>query len=329
MNVSRRTRTTVAAALALSFLGSAARAEAPSAHAVEEARQHFARGVELYKEGDYRATLLELRRAYSLAPNPRILFNIGQTLMMLQQYAAARDAFRTYLEQSGSSLPAARRTQVEEELKKLEARVGKLDLHVNVAGAEVTIDDEVVGTTPLPAPLDVSAGRRKVVVTSARGSVTRYIDVTGTEVVSVDLTIVEPSSAPVAVPVNLPSRPAPTASTSAPSPAERPHASAAPWISLGVTAIFAGGAVASGIFALDAKRDLDDRARTRDVDHDAIDSARDRARLFTIGTDALGACAIVAAGVTTYLFIKSSSSSSEPRVGLGVAPGRVALSGQF
>jgi hypothetical protein len=311
---------------------SIAHAENPSAPAtaaaVDEARRHFVRGVDLFKEGDHRGALIEFRRAQSLAPNFRVLFNIGQTLMMLQEYAGARDAFRGYLDKGSVSIPAPRRAAVEEEVKRLEARIGQVEIRVNVPGAEITIDDEVVGVAPLGGPLQVSAGRRKVTVSSAgTQSVTRYVDVVGADQTVVEVTLIEaihaPAVAPAPIPLVIGDEP------SVPSRARERNEgrpSSAPWIAAGATGILTAGAVVSGILALRAKSDLDKHVASPGAEIADIDSARNRARTFSIGTDVLGACAVVAAGVTGYLFFTTRRSSG---VAVAVSPGRVGLSGSF
>src|SRR5262249_23789803 len=47
------------------------------ASAMDEARAHYSKGVQLYNEGSYDAALVELERANKLAPSYRILYSIG------------------------------------------------------------------------------------------------------------------------------------------------------------------------------------------------------------------------------------------------------------
>jgi hypothetical protein len=308
------------------------RPEAPSAAAVAEARRHFARGVDLYKEGDYRGTLIELRRAEALAPNYRVLFNIGQTLMVLQQYAEARDAYRSYLEKGGAAVPPQRRGVVEEELKRLEARIGRVEVRVNVAGAEITIDDEVIGTAPLAAARELSAGRRKITV-SAPGHIpiTRYVDVLGDDRAVVDFTLeasFSPSTAPVPSPVVAGSLGSTSPARSPSTREARVSPSATPWIALGATGLLTAGAVVSGVLALRAKGDLDDRIGAPSANAADIDATRSRARTYSIGADILGVSAVVGAGITGYLFITRRSSATGA-VGVGVSPTGASLSGTF
>jgi len=71
-----------------------------AAHAdakLDEAKQHLAAATQLYDENNFRGALVELQRAYELAPSYKILFNIGQVEMELQDYAAALQAYSRYL----------------------------------------------------------------------------------------------------------------------------------------------------------------------------------------------------------------------------------------
>src|SRR5271163_3770938 len=88
---SRRIAAILALALVSAPLPSAAQGNgAPSgADAVAQARQHFTRGVRLYEEDDFRTALIEFNRAYEIAPNWQVLYNIGQAYYQLRDYANA------------------------------------------------------------------------------------------------------------------------------------------------------------------------------------------------------------------------------------------------
>lgn len=43
----------------------------------DEAEAHYRRGTQLYEEGDYESAAEELRKAYSLAPAPMLLYNVS------------------------------------------------------------------------------------------------------------------------------------------------------------------------------------------------------------------------------------------------------------
>src|SRR6187431_3178059 len=120
-----------------------------------EARERYESAVKLYEEGAYDAALVELNRASELRPSYKLYYNIGQVRFAMHDYAAAMDAYRQYLSKGGEQIPPARRDQIQKELNTLVQRVAKLVIETDVPGAEVLIDDVVVGRTPLSAPVIV------------------------------------------------------------------------------------------------------------------------------------------------------------------------------
>ncbi len=94
----------LASLLAAATAGSPATAAAPpSGDAVSAARDHFQRGVELFREGDFAAALVEFRRTDELAPTYKLSYNIGQACFELRDYACALSAFRRYLKGGGDA----------------------------------------------------------------------------------------------------------------------------------------------------------------------------------------------------------------------------------
>src|SRR3954469_12191733 len=126
--------------------------------AQREANVHFQRAVQLYSEADYRAALVEFKRAYELAPNVTVLYNLGETYYQLQNYAEALTTFERFLAEGGT----AHKQEVENAVTVLKTRVGKLDITTSSPGWEISVDDEVVGKTPLAKPVAVSIGRRRL-----------------------------------------------------------------------------------------------------------------------------------------------------------------------
>ena len=106
-----------------------------------KASLHFQRGVELFQEGAYRAALVEFERAYDIAPDYRLLYNIGQAKLQLQDYLGASQSYESYLVQGGTEISQARRQAITKALERLRKRVGHLAVTANRTGAEVLIDD--------------------------------------------------------------------------------------------------------------------------------------------------------------------------------------------
>jgi tetratricopeptide (TPR) repeat protein len=276
-----------------------------SSASVEKGRAHFQRGVELFREGDYRAALVEFKRSYESAPSYRILYNIGQTSFELQDYANALRAFERYLAEGGADVPANRRTIVEGEIRKLQGRVARVDVEVNVAGAQITVDDAPVGTSPLSEPVLVSAGVRRIAALKPPlVAALRSVELAGGDRTKIVLKLEDP-------PQTNPDRPEPSGPTALnpitgapqdPCPNRTPS-----WISLGVTGALGAGAAVTGLLALQANSKLqDDLDQTYPGDQNIIDDSRSNLRTWSYVADGLTVATIIAAGVTVYLGFRTA-----------------------
>jgi hypothetical protein len=309
----------------------------PPASAQEEAGSRFRRGVELFKEADFRAALIEFRRAHELAPNYRVLYNIGQCHLELQDYAGALRAYQGYLEGGGKEVPSARRSSVEATIARLQTRVAQVDLKVNVPGAEVRVDDELLGTSPFTSPVLVSAGRRRFVAEkSGMPTAVKTLDVAGGDHIVVSLTLQEPpKNAPPPVVVMAPPSKERELAPPPPIVVKEESNSSAIWIGWIATGVVAAGAVTTGVLALDAKKELDAQMAQYPGDQKAIDDASKRVKTMSIVTDSLAAAAIIGAGVSLYFTLSSGSSSSSSSgqargtTRVGVGPSRLLLEGTF
>jgi hypothetical protein len=289
----------------------------------EEAKSHFLRGVELFHESDFRAALIEFQRAYDAAPNYKVLYNLGQTAQELQDYAGALKAFKGYLDGGGREIPAARRTQVEADLKRLESRVARVEIAVNVEGADVTVDDVSVGRSPLPQAVLVGAGRRKIAATKAGlSTASRVVDVAGGDKPKVSLELVEQTPQVITVTTQpdgtqtqkiTPLQPQVTVRTTT-------GPSTAFWIGVTTTAVLAVGTGVLGGLALGAKSTFDSRVAQVGVTTQAVDDARNQTRGFALATDIVGGVAIVSA-ITTIVLAFTTHSTHVVREGVRVVPG--------
>src|SRR5262249_26457730 len=142
----------------------------------KDATLHFRRGVALYSEADYRGALAEFKRAYEIAPNASVLYNVGETYYQLQNYAAALAVFERYLNEAGTNAP--HRREVEQTLQTRRTRAGTVRITTNVPDCEITVDDDRVGKTPFEAPVVASVGRRKITAMhTGRAPETRFVEV--------------------------------------------------------------------------------------------------------------------------------------------------------
>jgi tetratricopeptide (TPR) repeat protein len=280
-----------------SFAALAAPPEPPSDAAVAEASQHFTKGVQLFKEWSFDAALAEFRRAYALAPSYRVLYNIAQVNYETHNYVEALKGFRQYLSEGGSDVPKDRQTQVEADIRKLEGRVGYLEVTSNIAGAQVSVDEVPVGTLPIRAPILVNPGVRRVSASKAGYAMTaRNVTIAGGDHAQLQLDLNEITQVRV------------VHETKEVRPPDRPRT--AMWVSLAATGAL--GAT-SGVFALlahSAKKDFENELATYPTTKEQIDDARSKASLYGGLADGFAIGAIVAGGATLFFALSGGSSSS-------------------
>jgi hypothetical protein len=301
--LARAARCLLAAVLASGILGAAAPAWAQAGakpaekDASGEASERFRAGVDFYKSGDFTAALVEFKRAYELAPNYRVLFNLGQTSQELNDYASALRAFEQYLAEGGKEVDAKRKKEVEGWIASLKKKVGRVRFEASVDGAELSVDDTPVGTSPLEDVVLVNAGRRKFGATAGGHTPSsRVVEIAGGDEPTVLLELV-PIEAPktVIVPVD---RPGPTETRIV----ER-SSSPAPWVALSITAAAAIGTGVFGGLALAAGSERDDELATFPGDAAAVSDAADRTATFALATDVLAGITIAGAVTTVVLFV--------------------------
>ncbi len=284
-----------------------------SDNASRDAAKHFQRGVDLYNEGDFRGALVEFKKAYSIWPRANVLYDIGQTEYQLLDYASALKTMERYLAETGANAP--HRQEVEASVEVLRGRVGRVVL-TSDPSCDVTIDEQPAGTTPLDTPILVSVGPHRLAVNCAGPrTAQKRIEVAGGESLRVELRPPPAPAAAVRMAMNGPAR------ESKPSKPGRPFVTG--WI---VTGVLVGTTAALGITTLVEESRLNAMRASYPVA--AGDLSRQQALTtgLAITSDVLGAAALVAAGVSTYLTIKYER---EKHVRIGATAGGVQVAGTF
>jgi hypothetical protein len=265
--------------------------------------------------------VIEFERTYELVPDYRVLYNIGQVRIQLGEYARARKALERYLKEGVGQLKPDREAAVHADLEMLENRTATLRITCAESGADVLVDGEAVGTTPLPEPVLMNAGehnielrklgfRSQVVRRTLAGSDASEIEV---ELVPVPVAAPAAALAPVDAPVTR-------------------RSTTAQWIGWSATGGLAVGAIVTGVLGNRAADDLKAARDQKDVSSSSLRSDSNKAKMLLITSDALAAAAVVAGGVSLYLTLRSPSreqSASATRVGLNVSAGGLRLVGSY
>jgi PEGA domain len=287
---------------------------------VDEAKKHSQRSRELYEDGDMAGALNELSRSYAIIPNYKLLYNMGQIQAQQLNHAGALKSFQDFLKEGGVEIPEARRLEVQKEIEKLRTRVGQIEIVVNVSGAEISVDEVVVGVSPLAFPVVVNGGKRKVSVSLQNHfPQSKIVDVLGLETAKVQLELqsiatVAPEKQPVSVIEDA-----------------KPKTPAFPiWIPWAATGALAVGTVVSGIVTLGAQTKQKQLIETFGISADQQSAAQAATRTGALVTDILGA-ATIAAGIGSLIYTVTRGSDAAPQTitSLGIDGNGIVVTGAF
>lgn len=275
--------------------------------ATHDAARHFQRAVALYGEADYRAALVEFKRAYAIAPNAAVLYNVGETQYQLQDYAGALTTFERYLAESAPN--DAHRAEVENNVEILRARVGHVSIVTIPSGADVSVDDQSAGHTPIDKPILVSIGHRKITASmQGRPAVIRYVDVATDDNITLTLQMPDAGGGTTATPKH------DTDATSAAhtTPGDGSHTlQTVGWIATGGLAI---GAITTGIVAAHESSVLQADRNSYPTSSATLERDAHSTTTYSIIADSLTAGAVLVGGIT-LVSVLSGGSSSAPRRG--------------
>lgn len=134
----------------------------PAPEQIKVARKRFQEGVAAADARNYEAARVAFQQAYALKPHPSVLRNLGQAELKTGHYLDAARHLSTFIRDTTFGTTAERES-AKKSLAEAETKIGKLLLEVDVAGAEVAVDGELSGRSPLGAdPIYVEPGQRVV-----------------------------------------------------------------------------------------------------------------------------------------------------------------------
>jgi hypothetical protein len=133
----------------------------------EAMRGDWEQGLTLSKEGKFELARVKFMQVYDQSKNPRVLFNAGVMEKNLGRFAAAIELWERELTEGKGRISADEESQIKENIAGLKKWVMNITLDVTQPQAEVFVDGEKVGVTPLPKPIAVAIGTHNIRVTKA------------------------------------------------------------------------------------------------------------------------------------------------------------------
>jgi hypothetical protein len=157
---------------------SAAYGEPESRTAAEvQSEDWIARGIALRRTGDDAGALTLFERAYALDPSSRAEAQIALAHQALGHWLEAESRLAAVLNYHDDPWVEEHRAVLLESLAAVEQQLGWLVIESEPTGAEIWLDGEPRGVTPLATPLHVTAGEHQVDLRRARVTIHRPIQV--------------------------------------------------------------------------------------------------------------------------------------------------------
>jgi hypothetical protein len=162
----------------------------------EEARIHH--GLELRRQGNERAALTELERAYTVRRSPRAAAQLGFVEQALGMWPQAEEHVREALAANGDPWMRKNHATAEAALATIRAHIGHVQIDGGVPGAQVTVNGRPMGLLPLRDPVPVSAGPVDVEVrATGYAPALKTVNVAAGELMRVPFTLQQIARAPL------------------------------------------------------------------------------------------------------------------------------------
>jgi hypothetical protein len=129
------------------------------------AKAEYEAGRILYQDGDFASALVKFERALELSKDKRLLWNVAVCEKNLRRYARVLKKLEEYKQLGPSQLTEQDFKDAAELEEAVKAFVSRVTFKVDQEGADVLVDEVVVGQTPLAGPVLVDVGERKFKVT--------------------------------------------------------------------------------------------------------------------------------------------------------------------
>jgi hypothetical protein len=119
-------------------------------------------GKVLFRDGDFEGARVKFEAAYEKSKEPRLLFNIAACERSRNNYGRTIRLVKRYRKDADALLTDAEKKEADDVLAGLRPLVAPLTIVVNEAGAQVDVDGEPVGTSPLAEPVLVEFRHHRV-----------------------------------------------------------------------------------------------------------------------------------------------------------------------
>jgi hypothetical protein len=129
--------------------------------AIQMARERFQEGVKYYDAKQYSRARAAFLQAYALKKHPAVLLNLAQSELRSGYEADAAKHFAQYLREANDAT-AAERQEAQKGLTAAKASIAEIAVNVDQNAAEVYVDGNLEGQSPLPGPIYLKPGAHNI-----------------------------------------------------------------------------------------------------------------------------------------------------------------------
>jgi hypothetical protein len=196
------------------------------------ARQRYQEGVAAYEAGRYDDARNAFMLAYSITHVPAVLLNLGQAELRSHHEDEGGNHLQQFLREHTGATPE-QRAAAEKGIAEAKRSTGQIILNVDSPGADISVDGQTIGKSPLLDPWFVKPGKHTIFANSQGKSAASTVEVKVGATVTATLALgagaapptppppVEPPPTPPP-PVTPPEQPVPTFPPQPPPPVAPP-----------------------------------------------------------------------------------------------------------
>jgi hypothetical protein len=129
------------------------------------AKADYEAAKELATDGDYAGALIKFHSAYDASKDPRVLWNVAFCHKNLRHYAKVTVVLKRYLSEGAALLSAGDKKEAQDLIAVIEPFTTRVTITVSQPGAQIFVDEEPVGDSPLGTPVVLDLGERRLRVT--------------------------------------------------------------------------------------------------------------------------------------------------------------------
>lgn len=160
--------------------------------ATDKARQLHVEGDELYTQGDYARARVSYVAAWALKKNWQLAGSLGDCELKLGFYRDAAEHLAYFLRMSPTQPPSGDATKL---YKEAQGKIARLDIAIDLPGADVVVDGKFVGKSPLEDPVFVEPGSHVVEIRRGEKLKTLHVDLRKGTVYPISVALAGPQSA--------------------------------------------------------------------------------------------------------------------------------------